>query len=172
MDKDIKYSKVRTRELAMMLIPAYLVILTLIFAVAFLYVYRFDIDQNNADFEVIPITSDSIGMDVYLARGATNQLLIDVYKTPHPEPFFNISFVYQTSPTGLGFNLVDDTGTTVSGEPIVKKDYETFEEWQYNFTNTSSGKYILQYTLGNDPSNASNVSIKRFEWKIPATSTS
>jgi hypothetical protein len=156
----------------MILIPLILLILGLIFAVVFLYIYRFDFDKeefetSDSNFDVIPITSDNIGMDFYLGRNATDQRLIDIYETPHSEGQLDISYVFNTEPPGLEFGLYNDNDVKVSGSPTVIKSYSGFIEWSYSFTPDGSEKYTLKYSLNNDTVNISNVRIQRVEWKTP-----
>ncbi len=162
------------QHMTALLIIITLLIIGLIFAVAFLFVYHFD-DVNSSstevDFDVLPITSDNIGMDFYLGRNATGTRLIDIYETPHSEAYLDISFVFNTFPGTLEFSLHDDDNVKVTGDPTVLKSYDGFREWRYSFTPNGSEKYTLKYSLGNEAYNVSNVRIQRVELKVPRISS-
>lgn len=146
-------------------------IIVLVFLVSFLYVYRFDIDKDefenvDPDYDIIPITSDNIGLNVYLSVGASNVTLLDIYETPHPDPYIDISIIYTTEPSGLSFRLIDSNGGLVSGNPSVIKEEDNFTRYRYPFTNNGSEKYTLQYSLGSAVSNVSNIYVQRVDFKI------
>lgn len=154
-------------------------VIALIFAVVFLYIYRFDIDKGEFEmtdlkFDIIPITSDNIGMDFYLGRGATEQSLIDIYETPFSQGQLDISYVFNNTPSGLSFGVYNDATPQVklSGDPTVLKSSDTFIEWRYTFVPDGSEKYTLKYSLDNSAVNISNVRVQRVEWKVPTLTTS
>lgn len=172
----VKRSSRRT-EMAMIMVPMILIILALIFAVIFLYIYRFDIDNGESqagdlNFDIIPITSDNIGMDFYLGRNATEQSLIDIYETPYSQGQLDISYVFNNNPSGLSFGVYNDSDVKLSGDPTVLKSSDTFIEWRYTFTPDGSEKYTLKYSLDNSAVNISNVRVQRVEWKVPTLTTS
>lgn len=163
--------KIKAKQLAYYLIPAYFLILGLILSVVFLYIYRFVIDKTefqdkDLDFEMITIVSDSVGSDVYLGRNANNQTLINIYQDPHSNPYLDISYGFSNVPDGLSFRIIDDNGNIISGSPQTIKNFSNFKEVRYPFTKTDTQKYILQYSLSNNVVNISNVYIQRIEMKI------
>ncbi len=159
------------QKLALIIVPIYLLIIGLIFAVAFTYVYILDIqpsqDANGADYMVI-LGLESMSLDTFLIHNTlTYTSLLTFYEEAHESPYLDISYTYTNEPTGLSFRIVDENGTVVSGSPSTVTDYNSFVEVRYPFINNESKYYSLEYILGSDDDNAENVAIVRIELKGP-----
>ena len=150
-------------NLAITIIPVYILIIALIYSVAFLWLYTLDpslsTSASEEDDNIILLGLDSIAFDAALSQ-ATDATLVTFYDEPSEDnPFITISYTYTGSEPTLTFKVVDSNGSDVSGSRSVIRSTGSYVEVRYPFTDNGSEYYTVQYTL----SGSSDVIILRIE---------
>ena len=151
------------------LVFAYLLIVGLVFAVVFSYIYILEINapEESTEEKLTLLALESLNMETYLRNGVSNAPLITFYDEPAENPYINIAYTYETEPATLSFKITDPNGNTVSGESSLLLQHQDFYEVRYPFTPNGSEYYVIRYTLDNAVTNIENVSIVRVELKTP-----
>lgn len=149
-------------RLAMAIIPVYIILVGLIYAVAFLWIYTLDPDVGGVEVtedNIVLLGLDSIAFDASLSTG-TDNLLTTFYEEPDEvNPYVSISYTYTTAPTTLTFTVKDSDGNVVSSSPSTVNNVGTYFEKRYPLTSSDSDSYTIYYTL----SGSSDVNILRIE---------
>jgi hypothetical protein len=154
------------KKIAITIIPIYLLIIGLIFAVAFLFVYAIQKDDtDDVEDNVVLLSLKDISFDTYLQRGKTNQDLLTFYNEPHSNPYVDVAYTYEREPIGLSFRIVDSSGTVVGNQKTLTVDTGDYRAERYPFTNTGSTNYTVQYSLSSSTNNTNNVAVDRIELK-------
>jgi hypothetical protein len=147
------------------IIALYVIIITLIFAVSFLYIYvleKDDVLEENS-VETVLISLKDIAFTTFLQKDQNEQDLISFYEDVNDDPYIDIRFTYITPPDNLIFRVLNSDRVQVSGVRTIVSEKEGYSLWRYPFVNDGSDYYTLQYTLSALSTNLSNVTITRVE---------
>lgn len=170
MDSSRKKKYDRDWRLAMMIIPVYVILVALIYAVAFLWLYTLDPNVGRVEEEaenIVLLGLDSIAFDAALSPG-NDQLLTTFYEEPDEDnPYVTISYTYITTPSTLTFVVKDNDDNTVSSTPSTANQVGKYIEKRYPLTSSDSSRYRIYYTL----TGSTDVTILRIELNASLTSS-